>query len=61
MRTMPMLTVLGDKVQTYLNHSSYWLANGREAEEQGNKAKAEKCFEKSQFWLDHYNKAAGNS
>ena len=40
---------------------SHWLAEGNEAEERGNNAKAEKCFEKSQFWLDRYNKLSGNN
>ena len=40
---------------------SHWLAEGNDAEERGNKAKAEKCFEKSQFWLDRYNKLVGNT
>ena len=39
--------------------SSYWLAEGNEAEENGNVAKAEKCFQKSQYWLDKANKARG--
>jgi len=39
---------------------SHWLAEGNEAEERGDKAKAERCFEKSQYWLDRYNKLAGN-
>lgn len=37
-----------------------WLADGNEAEERGDLAKAERCFEKSQFWLDRYNRLAGN-
>lgn len=40
--------------------ASKWLADGNEAEERGNLDKAEKCFEKAQFWLDRYNKLAGN-
>ena len=39
--------------------SSHWLAEGNEAEARGNKAKAEKCFSKSQFWLDRANKLRG--
>lgn len=37
-----------------------WLADGNQAEECGNLVKAEKCFSKSQYWLDRYNKLAGN-
>jgi len=36
-----------------------WLADGNEAAEQGNHAKAEKCYEKSQYWLDRFNKLCG--
>jgi hypothetical protein len=38
-----------------------YLADANEAEEQGDKAKAEKLFAKSGFWRDRYNKLAGNS
>lgn len=40
---------------------SQWLAEGNEAEERGDHAKAEKCFSKSQYWLDRYNKLSGNA
>ena len=40
---------------------SYWLAEGNDAEERGNYAKAEKCFAKAQFWLDRYNRLVGNA
>lgn len=35
--------------------SSHWLANGNEAEERGNAAKAREYFAKSQHWLDKAN------
>jgi hypothetical protein len=38
---------------------STWLADGNAAAEAGNKAKAEKCYDKAQFWLDRYNKLTG--
>lgn len=38
---------------------SRWLADGNAAKEKGNMAKAEKCYVKSQFWLDRYNKLTG--
>lgn len=41
--------------------SSQWLADGNEARESGNIAKAEKCYAKSQYWLDRYNRLAGKS
>jgi len=40
---------------------SKWLAYGNEANERGDTAKAERCYEKSQFWLDRYNRLAGNA
>ena len=40
--------------------ASKWLADGNEAEERGNAAKAEKCFEKAQYWLDRLNRLEGN-
>ena len=41
--------------------ASRWLADGNEALEIGDTAKAEKCYEKSQFWRDRFNKLSGNS
>lgn len=41
--------------------ASRYLANGNEASERGNEAKAEAWYAKCQFWLDRYNKLAGNS
>lgn len=29
-----------------------WLADGNAASEVGNKSKANRCYDKSQFWLD---------
>lgn len=39
---------------------SHWLAEGNEASERGDHEKAERFYEKSQFWLDRYNSLAGN-
>lgn len=36
-----------------------WLARGNEAAESGKRAKAEKCYEKSQHWLDRLNALEG--
>lgn len=41
--------------------SSKWLADGNAALECCNVEKAEKCFAKSQFWLDRYNRMAGRT
>lgn len=40
---------------------SQWLADGNEADERGDKITAQKCWDKSGFWRDRYNKLAGNS
>ena len=40
--------------------ASKWLADGNEAAERGNDAKAERCYEKAQYWLDRFNKLSGN-
>jgi len=52
---------LRDRIVDAEVRGSRWLADGREAEERGDRAKAEECFRKSQFWLDRYNRLAGNS
>lgn len=36
------------------------LADANEAAENGNRAKADRLYEKGQYWLDRYNKLAGN-
>ena len=36
-----------------------WLADGNAAAEAGNKAKAEHCYAKGQFWLDRFNRLTG--
>jgi hypothetical protein len=41
--------------------ASKWLGDGNEAEERGDYAKAEVCFRKAQYWLDRYNRWAGNA
>jgi hypothetical protein len=38
-----------------------YLADANAAEERGDYAKAERLLTKSQFWLDRYNKLAGNA
>lgn len=41
--------------------SSHWLAEANLAAEKGQNEKAERLYSKSQFWLDRYNKLAGNA
>ena len=38
---------------------SRWLADGNDAAERGDKAKAEHCYARAQFWLDRYNLLTG--
>lgn len=38
-----------------------YLADANAAEERGDKVTAAKLYDKGQFWLDRYNKLAGNS
>jgi len=38
-----------------------YKADANEAAERGDHVKAERLYEKCQFWLDRYNKLAGNA
>lgn len=38
-----------------------YLADANEAVERGKHEKAEKLYEKGQYWLDRYNKLTGNA
>ena len=48
-------------VHDYSARASHWLAEGNQAAERGNKAKAEKCYDKAQFWHDKATKARGDA
>jgi hypothetical protein len=37
------------------------LADANEASEKGQKEKAERLYDRAQYWLDVYNKLAGNA
>lgn len=54
---MPKST--NEKILDYETRCDMWLADGNEANERGDKVKAEFCYDKSQFWLDRANKARG--
>lgn len=41
--------------------ASQWLADGNQAREAGHKVKADRCFEKAQYWLDRANYLSGRS
>ncbi|WP_157131265.1 hypothetical protein [Burkholderia pseudomallei] len=64
----PTLKVARERLREHSNHlkaldaeerGNRWLADGNEAAEAGNKVKAERCYEKGQFWLDRSNKLTG--
>lgn len=52
---------LHDRMLDAEERGSRYLADANQAAERGNHAKAEKLYDKSQYWLDRYNKLAGNS
>jgi hypothetical protein len=55
-----IMTSHEDKIIQAEQQASKWLADGNSWEERGNHIKAEKCYDKSQYWVDRYNKLAGN-
>lgn len=52
---------LSQKIAHADERGSYWLAEANEAAERGDKVKAEKLYEKGQFWLDRSNKLRGDA
>lgn len=57
---MPAKTTHEKMIEAEVKGSAY-LADANKAAEEGKAEKAERLYEKSQFWLDRYNKLAGNS
>ena len=49
-----------EKVADADERGGYWLAKGNEYAERGEHEKAEKCYDKGQFWLDRSNKLRGD-
>jgi hypothetical protein len=47
------------KAERYEMQASKWLADANEQAEKGNKDRAEKLYDKAQFWLDKANGARG--
>ncbi|RWX72575.1 hypothetical protein [Mesorhizobium sp. M2A.F.Ca.ET.039.01.1.1] len=60
MKAAPKKSLAERLIQAEVLGSRY-LADGNEAAERGDHDKAEKLYDKSQFWLDRYNKLAGNA
>jgi hypothetical protein len=56
-----MNNIYREKMNVAEARGSHWLAEANEASERGDHAKAERLYEKGQFWLDRYNKLAGNA
>ncbi|MGX7874416.1 hypothetical protein ACVDG5_018140 [Mesorhizobium sp. ORM6] len=50
---------LEDRILEAEEWGSRYLADANEASEKGQKAKAEKLYDKGQFWLDRANKLRG--
>lgn len=53
------LEVLADRINNAEERGNRYLADANEAAERGKNAKAEKLYEKCQFWLDRANKLRG--
>lgn len=56
---MPSPKSQPEKIADAETRGSAYLADANEALEMGNKAKAERLYEKGQFWLDRANKLRG--
>lgn len=55
MPTKAPVTPLAERVLEAEAKASQWLADGNQAQEAGRTVKAERCFQKAQFWLDRAN------
>jgi hypothetical protein len=56
-----MSKTLSEKLIEADERGSRYLADANEAAERGDTVKAEKLYAKGQYWLDRYNKLAGNN
>lgn len=56
-----MKKTLKERIIEADERGSRYLADANEAAERGDHVKAEKLYDKGQYWLDRYNKLAGNS
>lgn len=55
MPTKAPVRPLAERVLDAEAKASQWLADGNQAQEAGHTVKAERCFQKAQFWLDRAN------
>lgn len=51
---------LSEKIAYADERGGYWLAEANQASESGDHEKAEKLYEKGQYWLDRVNSLLGN-
>ena len=58
---MTAAKTLNEKIAHADEMGSRWLAAANEAAERGQHEKAERLYQKSQFWLDRANKLLGNA
>jgi hypothetical protein len=56
-----MARTLTEKLIEADERGGRYLADANEAAERGQQDKAEKLYAKGQYWLDRYNKLAGNA
>lgn len=52
---MDISTALKEKLMTAEVKGSQWLADGNAASERGDSDRAQRCYDKAQFWLDRAN------
>ncbi len=55
------LRPLKERILDAETRANSWLADGNAAREAGYGAKAEKCYDKAQYWLDRANLLSGHS
>lgn len=61
MTTVTKQKSLSERIAEADDRGGRLLADANEAAERGNHAKAEKLYERGQYWLDLSNKLRGNS
>ncbi len=55
------LRPLKERILDAESRGNSWLADGNAAREAGDMEKAEKCYDKAQYWLDRANLLSGHS
>jgi hypothetical protein len=56
-----MVKTVKEKMLEAEERGNRYLGNANEAAERGDHVKAEKLYAKGQYWLDRYNRLAGNA